>query len=677
MRIVSFFRDYRLYISFVVLLLVVFLLFPNSGRFPYEYQRGRPWVYETLYAPIDIPILKTEDEISSEKEERISRVLPCYDYSENVAEHAVSMFASKALAKGTETKVIDKAVEAMDYVYDTGIAPESVFSSESSDMIMMLRNKRLEEKFVSELYSVDRAMKYLSYVFEKDLGMSDPDSVLSMLEAREYIVPNMVYDRKTTDLMHKNAVNYISPTKGMMYSGQIIVSEGEMVTAEVEQLLDSFRAEFDMSYGYPGNRFFLYLSHFIFAFALVAMIYLVILYNNPFLLRNYRKLSYILLMPLLVCLSTRILSGIDQSLLLMMPYTVLALYMSAFFKPRFVFQIYFISMMPVLVMVDNGMELFFMNVVTGIVGIVSFTHFGKNWKQFVSAFAIFLSMSVMYLGFRFLENGSFAAVEPMHLLFFAVGSFLVVAMYPVVYLLEKIFGFLSSASLSNLADTNSKLLQELAKKAPGTFQHCLQVANLAEAAAREIGADPLLVRVGALYHDIGKMVNPQCFIENQPAGVNYHAGLTPLESAQAIINHVDDGVQIANRHRLPEMIVDFIRTHHGRTQTMYFYNQYCNAGGDPADIDSFTYNGMLPTTKEHVILMMADAIEAASRSMKDYSEESISQMVEKILGMKMNDSQLENADISLKEITMVKKVFKSYILNIYHARIAYPERKKK
>lgn len=503
----------------------------------------------------------------------------------------------------------------------------------------------------------------------------DADSLCTALGIGRYIVPNLSFDRNTTDLLHKNAVDYISPTKGMLYAGQLLVSEGEIVTADIEQLLDSYKAEFNMSYGYTGNRFFLYLSHFILAFVIVMLLYLEILAYNPFLFKQYRSIAFILLMPVVITAVTIFIGDISSSLLMLVPYTVFALYMSAFYRMKFVFPIYMISMLPVLFIAESGYELYIMNIAAGAVGMLSFYYLGKGWRQFLCAIFIFLTLVLIHVAFRFMEEGSFSALKMDNLLYCLGNAFFVVAAYPIVYLLEKLFGFLSNASLMDLADTNNDLLMELSQKAPGTFQHSLQVANLCEAAAREIDAESLLVRVGALYHDIGKMQNPQCFIENQPAGVNYHASLTPMESAQAIISHVEDGVAIAQKHKLPEVIVDFIRTHHGRSQTLYFYNKFCNEGGDPALIDKFTYNGQKPTKKEHVILMMADAVEAASRSLKEYSEASISEMVDRITDGKFSDSQLSEADISLKEINVVKDIFKKHLLQMYHARIAYPERK--
>ena len=249
------------------------------------------------------------------------------------------------------------------------------------------------------------------------------------------------------------------------------------------------------------------------------------------------------------------------------------------------------------------------------------------------------------------------------------------ATYPLLFLLEKIFSLVAVSTLKELSDTNNRLLQELARKAPGTYQHSLQVANMAERAVMAIRGDTRLAKVGAMYHDVGKITNPQCFIENQAPGLNYHGDLTPIESAHDIIKHVDDGVELARKYNLPQVIIDFITTHHAKSQTGYFYSKFCNEGGDPLKVSDFTYKGTLPTSKEQVVVMMADAVEAASRTLKDYSQESISDLVEKITRQRIFDSQLVKADISIKEINIVKSVFKKHLQDIYHARIAYPAKK--
>ena len=313
----------------------------------------------------------------------------------------------------------------------------------------------------------------------------------------------------------------------------------------------------------------------------------------------------------------------------------------------------------------------------GGVALVAFSFLNRGWHQFLNALIIFISLLLVYVAFRLLENINIEALDYNILLYLFLNALFVVAAYPLVFLLEKIFGLVSGSTLKDLADTNNTLLQELARKAPGTFQHSLQVANLAARAVTAIGGDYLLVRVGAMYHDIGKISNPQCFIENAAPGVNYHAGLSPMESAQEIIKHVEDGVEIAKKHNLPQIVIDFITSHHAKSQTMYFYNQYCNQGGDPDKIDEFTYNGTYPTSKEQVVVMMADAVEAASRSLKDYSAESISNLVDSITKQRLTeDSQLVQADISIKDINIVRAVFKKHLQEIYHARIAYPKRNK-
>ncbi len=674
----SFLKEYRIYISFFVLFLIMFMFFPKEGKFKYEYQKGGPWMYETLVAPFDIPILKTQEELADEKESRASKVLPYFLYNENVEGNALKMLAEKAVSSNLSASGFDMLAASLRSIYEKGIlpAPDGTYASGKGDMILLQKGKRAEQVLVGDLFTVEKAVSNLEYQLKNILSVQKADSLLASVNIKDYIIPNIIYDARTTELMHRRSADYISPTKGVLYAGQLIVSEGEIVTADIEQLLDSYKAEYEMSYGYSGNRLFLYLSHVILVFVVVGLIYLIILFYNPFLFKQYRSVCFLLSIPLFIFIISVIVRDVDYTLLRMVPYTVFALYMTAFFKSKFVYPIYMVSLLPLLIMVENGVELFFMNVAAGAVGVISFHYFGKGWHQFISAVCIFVSLALIYLSFRFLEEGSLSTLNFVDFIYYMCNAFFVVAAYPVVYLLEKIFGFLSSATLKDMADTNNQLLLELAQKAPGSFQHSLQVANLAEAAAREIDADSLLVRVGAMYHDIGKMQNPQCFIENQAAGVDYHAGLTPMESAQEIIRHVDDGVAIAAKYRLPEQIVDFIRTHHGRSQTLYFYNKFCNEGGDPSMTDEFTYNGTLPTKKEHVILMMADAVEAASRTLKDYSEKSISDLVDRILSLKISDSQLSMSEISLKEINMVKEVFKHYLRQIYHARIAYPERKK-
>ena len=364
----------------------------------------------------------------------------------------------------------------------------------------------------------------------------------------------------------------------------------------------------------------------------------------------------------------------DPALLYMTPFTLVALYLVAFFKKRVVLPVYILSLLPLLIFSHNGVELFVMYLTAGVITIFFAEIFNRGWKQFITAFIVFLVLLTVYMGFRLVEGIS-GFHDYRTILYLFIGSMLSVAGYPIIYLFEKIFQLVSNNRLAELTDPNNKMLRDLAHKAPGTFQHSLQVMNIADAAARSIDANVLLVRAGALYHDIGKMANPQCFIENETLGARYHDGLTPRESALEIIRHVPDGMALADKYKLPAVVKEFIVTHHGTTCTAYFYNKYINSGGDPANAEDFFYKGKKPYTKEQIIIMLCDTLEAASRSLKDYSAGSISALVENIVKSKMADGQFEDADISLKDLNTVKNVLKSYLQQVYHARIVYPKRK--
>ena len=668
-------KYYRIYIYFIVLAAVMILLYPKEGKFQYDYQKGRPWVYETLISPIDFPILKTEAEMLKEKEERASETIAFYSYDPTVAPSRLEQFAHKAVELQLANRLTREMYAHLNEAYERGIVSDFGAGDVSDKVISIKRDKRIRETPASEVYDIERTLSVLKSDLVYGYPDMDIDSIAGLLNLKDFIVPNLFFDENTTQLAHREAVNYISPTKGVIYAGQLIVSEGEIVTSDICQILDSYKAEYKLSYGYTGSPHALLFSHVLIVFAILALFFFAVYFIDRNTFEDRRKLVFLMLLLLLSFAAVAILFRVDQRLLYLFPFAVGALYMSAFLHDDLAYGIYMVTILPLLVIPENGVELFFINAVGGCVGLFAYGRLNRGWLQFVNALFIFVALSIVCFAFK-LGTGDFSyAFKSTHFLYLAINAVLSIVLYPFVYLLEKVFGFVSYSRLWDLSDTNNKLLQELQYKAPGTFQHSLQVANLAENAARRIGADAMLVRVGALYHDIGKMENPMCFIENQAEGVNYHAGLTPEESARAIIRHVEDGVALARKSKLPANVTDFILSHHGRSRTLYFYNVYCNNGGDPENKEPFTYNGKLPTTKEQVVVMMADAVEAASRTLKDYSEESISALVERILNGRFGDDQLVEANISLKEINEVKTSLKLYLQQIYHARIAYPKRK--
>ena len=662
-----------------VLFVILAVIFPRVGKFNYDYRKGSPWMYETLIAQFDFPILKTDAQIQAEKGALGSSVIPYFRYSETVVHDRTALIEKLDLGACNTFK--PQIINAFDRLYESGIISESgtEYLPEGKTMdgnvIFVQKDRRAKKIPSSEVYTVREARDFLLlFLTEAEIGCN-ADSLCKAAGIYDLIKPNLLFDRQTTELVHDESVNYVSPTAGIVNAGQLIVSNGEIITAEIEQLLDSYKAEYESSLGYSGPRIWLWLGNIIIALGLVAVLYFSIYFTNYRIYDNPNTYTYLLVIFLLSTVMAMAVEKADPELLYMTPFTLIALYLVAFFKKRVVLPVYIISLLPLLVFSHNGVELFVMYLVAGVVTIFFAEIYNRGWKQFITAIIVFFVLLVIYLAFRLIDGIS-GFNDYRIILYLFIGSFLSVAGYPLIYLFERLFMLVSNTRLTELTDTNNKLLRDLAHKAPGTFQHSLQVMNLADAAARSIDANVLLVRAGALYHDIGKMMNPQCFIENENLGVRYHDGLSPRESAVEIIRHVPDGMALADKYKLPDIVKEFIITHHGTTCTAYFYNKYINEGGDRNDADDFFYKGRKPTTKEQIIIMLCDTLEAASRSLKDYSAKSMSDLVERIVKSKMNDGQFEDADISLKELNIVKNVLKSYLQQVYHARIVYPKRLK-
>ncbi|MFA6770687.1 MAG: HDIG domain-containing metalloprotein [Bacteroidales bacterium] len=645
---------------------------PNKGKFKYDYQRGRPWLYETLVSPVDFPVIKTNSELREERFKIASSMIPYYQ-SRPQGEYLANL--KQQLSQTIEDSSAVQALgRYLTKIYKGGVLdelPDTIFSGS-----VIAIESELNRSYLSLQNVLTSAQAYnnISGIIDS-MSVKEKEAVRKIFPASR-IYPNLIYDDNSTQQAFKDAIADISPTKGIIYSGQLIVSKGEIITAETEQLLNSFRAEYDISMGFSGNIYLLKLGHFFIVLFIVMLLLVTIYYLQKRLLQNLKKLNFILLLLVIVVLSSLLVVDYGNNYLYILPFSVIALYLSSFFRSNVVVPFYMILMLPVVFITSGGFELYFINIVAGAVAFYTFQYWDRGWLQFINSFFVFIALSITFLSFRLLEEGTLLSLEGSYFLFFAWNSLLVVAAYPFLFLFEKFFGLVSNSRLRDLSDATSLLLTSLAEKAPGTFHHSLQVANLSESAARIIGANVLLTRVGALYHDIGKISNPSFFIENLPAGeVNLHKDLSPEESASIIIQHVDEGVLIARKMRLPQIVIDFILTHHGKTQALYFYNQYINSGGDPANIDKFTYNGNLPVSKEQVIVMMADAVEAASRSLKDYSSESISALVEKMVEERISENQLVESYISIKEINLIKEVFKLKLSQAYHGRVVYPERK--
>lgn len=661
--------------NIILVTVLIALIIPGKGKFRYQYQKGRPWLYESLIAPIDFPVLKNVKELRTEREAIASSVVPYFKFKSGVEEEQIKNIRSSIPVSGEDTLITDFIFQSVKYVYSKGVMEEMPDTTYNKGIIAIVKEEKTTLHPARNLYTTKSALEFIKSVF--DSRFPGAIEISNKLVSSLNLQPNLIFDNSLTQLVLKDQIANISPTKGKIYTGQLIITNGETVTAESEQLLDSYKAEYEASMGFTGNKFLLKLGQLLVVISIMLLFILVIKYLDRELIYSVNKLNFLLVQFILVSLSTAFVLNSGFSYLNIIPYGVIALYLTSFFKSKIVLPLYTIFLMPVIFMTTDGFEIFFLNLIAGAAIFFSFNYFDRGWRQFVNSLIAFLALSITYISLRMIEDGTFQSLDSDMFIYFAWNSVLIIAAYPLLYLFEKIFGLVSNSRLRDYSDVTSKLLTSLAEKAPGTFHHSLQVANLSESAAREIGAYALLARVGALYHDIGKMSNPSFFIENLPFGeTNQHNDLLPEESAGIIIRHVEEGAKIAAGEKIPTIISDFIITHHGCSRTGYFYNQYLNNGGDPANEHLFTYKGELPKTKEQVIVMLADAVEASSRTLKDYSKESISSLVDKMVDERIREKQLENSDISLNEINRIKMVFKQKLGQVYHSRVKYPGRKR-
>lgn len=672
----------RKYLPLIVVFAVLVLFMPRTAKFNYDYKKGSPWPYETLISQFDFPILKTEEQIREERGQNGPVVVPYYKYSEEIVSQAVKNVQSldlgnwKSIRPAIVTRLED--IYAKGVISDARVKLERSSAKVSDNLIYVQKNKRATQTARSEVYTVSEAKDQLVALLAKTYPSVNLDSLFRRGGVYSVIVPNLVYDKTMTELTHAESDDYVSPTLGYVKADEKIVSKGEIVTAEIAQILDSYKLEYNKVYGYDGPRILLYLGNILIAIALCVILYLSIFFSNRKVFKDGNRYFYLLFVFMLAAIITFIMLNFAPSLMYVIPYPVFALYLLAFFRKKVVLPVYVVILLPLLIFSGSGMELFIMFLLAGAVTIETFGYLSTGWQQFLNALIIFGVEIIVFFGFRLIDVGSNAGWWLDAIQVF-VGSMLTVALYPLIFLFEKMFNLVSTTRLVELADTNNPLVKELSAKAPGTFQHCLQVMNMVDSVGRAVDANVPLLRAAALYHDIGKMQNPMCFVENQSTAEGspkYHDGKTPAESAADIIRHVDDGLAIAQEHRIPDLIQDFIRTHHGTGAASYFLNKYLNDGGDPEDTSAFYYHGEKPHTKEQVILMICDSIEAASRTLKEYTPEACDRFVEGIVAGKEKAGQLEDADITIHDLNLVKSILKTYLQQLYHGRIAYPKRKR-
>ena len=667
-------------LAIVFAILVLFM--PRTAKFNYDYRKGSPWPYETLVSEFDFPILKTEEQLMEERENVEGGTVPYYRFSEDVVNNALKSL--QGLDLGQYARLRSAIASDLADIYAKGVISDAKekldrgYGVLSGEVIYIQRNKRVSEYPRSEVYKVSDARSRLLGEVSRAYPDISVDSLFKRSGVYDLIIPNLLFDRSMTELSHAESAAYVSPTSGYMSAEQKIVEKGEIVTPEIAQILDSYKVEYNKVFGYEGPRILLILGDILIALALVVILYFCIFFTYREIFGKPKRYYYLLTVFTLAAVVSFLVERISPklSLVYVIPFVITVLYLQAFFPKRVVLPVYMVSLLPLLIFSGNGVELFFTFLCAGIVSMNTFKQFNRGWKQFLNALIIFGVELVVFAGFRLIDAGrSLVWVNVLQLF---GGAMLTVALYPLIFVFEKVFNLVSTNRLEELADTNNKLLRLLAAKAPGTFQHSLQVENMVTEAGRAVHANVPLLRAAALYHDLGKTKNPLCFIENskieEGSSRNYHAGLSPRESAKAIIAHVTDGMEIAKSANLPNEVSDFILTHHGTSFTASFYNQYLNEGGDPNDVQDFFYKGRKPRTKEEVILMICDSVEAASRTLKEYTPASFDKFVEDMVAAKDKSGQFEQAEITIREMNIVKSTLKTYLQQLYHERIEYTQR---
>lgn len=660
---------------------VITLFLPKQPRFRYEFEKGKVWMNKDLISPFSFAILKTNPQVSIDKKNALKDVLPVYQYDLSISKNALEAFTNEFDIKWKSTQLDEKdkirfkseSYRLLDNIYKRGVISlnaKQQTNGKNYDFSLM-ENNVAKQKNTQDVFTTETALLYFKHNF------TSPNQVMSDLVANlaeDHITPNIIFDERLTQVIQQNTVDNISTTKGMVQKGELIVSKNDVIDDEIYQKLESYKATYDAQTKTIGSRALVYLGQVVLvSFMLSILMSFLFLFRRDIFSDN-RQLSLILIVTTGMLLALTWAIKMEIPSLYYIPFCVVPIIIRILFDTRLALYLHLLVILIAGFFVANSFEFVFYQVTAGMVAIFSIKNFVKRERFLVSALFILLAYFVSFVGIALLREGSFREIEWVNFIPFIFSVLLSLLAYPLIYLFERIFGITSDVALIELTNTNNKLLRELAFKAPGTFQHSLQVANLAEAAIFKIGGNSVLVRAGALYHDIGKVDNPQYFIENQNTAVSPHDKLPYEQSAQIIIQHVHKGIEILRKNLIPEAIIDFIRTHHGNTRVDYFYQSFLkNSPEKFVDENIFRYPGPIPFSKETGVLMLADSVEAASRSLKNPDAQNINDIVERIINYKLEQNQLDNCDLTLKDIETIKLIFKTMLMSIYHVRIDYQQ----
>jgi len=662
---------------FVVAVVVVVSMMPRSTKFKYEYQKMRPWRHEALYAPFNFPIYKTAEQYDSEREAAVKKVHPIFVYdvssAENGRDQLLYLFDIKYIGANDKRETYKKAaLYVFDSIQGLGIISNLgiVSSLKPGDVIDVVKNKVVSEKNIDDVFTMPTATnsvrRMLDKVGDEQMRIFLENLILSSLRQ------NVIYSESMTEQAKELALSRVMPTFGMVQKDELIISEDEVVTEDKYIIINSLMEEYKNMYSetFLNNDSVIIGQVLLVSIVFLAMIMIIKLFHAD-LFAQIKFLLMIVMLMLIQILSSYAVVRYMHGYFNIIPIPLLAMLLISFYDARVTILMQIMTLLLISFAVPNPFQYFFIQLLVSLVAIYIMSKRKDRAGYFRASLAVFIAYVIVCVGFTLVFDGDFDKSFALELELYACNALLTMLALPITFLLERMFGYVTDLTLLELSNTNSPLLRKLSLEAPGTFQHVTMVADFCEDVIYNIGGNALLARTGAMYHDVGKIRNPNFFIENQNGRYNPHDDLSNEESAEIILSHVIDGIEICHEYHIPEQIVDFVRTHHGTSRTEYFYRQELR---DNPDVDEsiFRYHGPIPFSKETAVLMMCDAVEAASRSMKDKTDASISELVDRVINSQIQGGQFDNTNMTYRDINTVKKVLKKKLVNVYHPRVEYP-----
>ena len=660
---------------FTFITLFIVYLIPIENQFSYDFSKGDTWGYESLYAPFDFAIIKSQSEIEADRRRLRKEAIVYFDADNSIAEKVNVAYTLNfknyfPFREGSSkyNRYFNYGKELLSLFYDRGVLPVD-YIHQGEQTAAIIKGRSETDLPFSSLVNLNQLTAYLDLTLEEDYKSYDKAFYQLFFAILE---PNLTYNSTFSEQSLLEVYAKISVTRDLVRKGDQIILRNELIDDAKWDKLRSLKQQFSSENLSTNNTVWILIGYAIIIMILLLILFLFIYQYRPQVYENNTAVTFIFFNLLFMAGVSISLIKFDATYLYALPICIFPLITKAFFDPRLGLFVHVLSVLLIGFIAPNSFEYVVLQILAGIVTILSASELYKRANLFISVFQITFVYILGYFSFYIIRNGSLTDINYTFFGLFFINGLLTLFVQPLIYFYEKVFNLVSDVSLLELSDTNSGVFKELSDKAPGTFHHSLQVANLAEAAASAINANVLLTRVGALYHDIGKVNKPTFFSENQRGSVSPHDDLSPKESARIIIDHVIDGIELAKKNNLPDRVIDFIRTHHGTSKVYYFYKKEQELSKE-FDLKDFTYKGPKPFSKETAIVMMADGVEAASKSLKEPSYDSLASFVTKIIDQQMEDKQFINANITLAEIETVKKVLLNKLVNVYHLRIEYPE----